>query len=184
MSYDIAFAGIGGQGILFIGTLLASAAIKEGKEVAYTPSFKGQMRGGRSTCMVNISSEPIFSPVVDRYDAAITLAQQSLNTFEPLVKPGGTLIWENSMIKVPPQREDLRIYALPAYNTAIEVLKDTKMMNMIMLGAFIKIQGIVKIESIIGALHETLSPGQEELIPLNEKAFELGQSLASGSPPF
>ncbi|MCI0471754.1 MAG: 2-oxoacid:acceptor oxidoreductase family protein, partial [Candidatus Aminicenantes bacterium] len=122
MHYDIVFAGIGGQGVLFIGTLLAAAAVKEGKEVVYTPHFIGQMRGNISTCMVNIDSEPISSPVVSQYDVVVTLHRRTLEIFEPQVKPKGLLVWESSIIKEPPQRLDIRVYALPAYNKALELL--------------------------------------------------------------
>ncbi len=177
MSHDIIFAGFGGQGVQFIGTLLASAAVKEGKEVVFRPSYKGQIRGGISTCMINISSEPILSPVVDQYDTAVTLDQPSLEMFTPRVKPGGVLVWENSVIKKPPERPGIRMFALPAYNQAITVLKNKKMMNMIMFGALIAINNEVKKESIMAALRETLPANQNHLIPLNENAFDLGRSL-------
>lgn len=176
MHYDIVFAGIGGQGVLFIGTLLAAAAGKEGKEVVYRPHFIGQMRGNISTCMVNIGSEPISSPVVTRYDVVVTLHQSTLKTFEPQVKQNGLLVWESSIIKEPPQRRDIRVYALPAYNKALELLGNTDMMNMLILGALIKIENIVKQESILAALHETIAADRRHLIPLNEKAFALGMN--------
>jgi 2-oxoglutarate ferredoxin oxidoreductase subunit gamma len=177
LHYDIVFAGIGGQGVLFIGTLLASAAVKEGKEVVYTPHFIGQMRGNISTCMVNIDSEPIFSPVVTQYDIVVTLHQSTLETFEPKVKQNGLLLWESSIIKEPPQRRDIRIYDLPAYNKALELLGNTDMMNMLILGALIKIDNIVKQESIIAALHETIAADRRHLVPQNEKAFTSGMNL-------
>ena len=177
MSHDIIFAGFGGQGVQLIGTLLASAAVKEGKEVVFRPSYKGQIRGGISTCTVNISSEPIFSPVVEQYDTAVTLDQPSLEMFAPRVKSGGLLLWESSVIKEPPERPGIRVFALPAYNKAITVLENKKMMNMIMFGALIAINNEVKRDSIMAALRETLPANQHHLIPLNEKAFDLGVSL-------
>lgn len=177
MPHDIIFAGFGGQGVQFIGTLLASAAVMEGKEAVFRPSYKGQIRGGISTCMVNISSEPIFSPVVGRYDTAVILDRPSLEIFAPRVKPGGILLLESSILKEPPERSDLRVFALPAYDKAINVLKNKKMMNMIMLGALIAIDNPVKKESVMAALREILPTGQHHLLPLNEKAFELGSGL-------
>jgi 2-oxoglutarate ferredoxin oxidoreductase subunit gamma len=177
MLQEIIFAGFGGQGVLSMGTLLAYAAMKEGKEISWMPSYGPEMRGGTANCTVNISDEPISSPIVSDYDVAIVLNQPSLNKFEPKIKSGGILIWESTNIKNPPTRTDLTIHGLPAVEKAIEELKNLKVMNMILLGALIKINDIVKTESLVIALKETLPERYHDLIPLNEKAIELGMSL-------
>jgi 2-oxoglutarate ferredoxin oxidoreductase subunit gamma len=177
MLQEMVFAGFGGQGVLSMGTMLAYAAMKEGKNVSWMPSYGPEMRGGTANCMVNISDEDISSPIVNAYDVGVVLNLPSLKKFEPKIKPGGTLIWESSIIKEPPTRSDIRAYALPAIQVAAEDLKNVKVMNMVVLGALIKVSRVVKKESILQALKETLPERYHHLIPLNEKALETGMKL-------
>jgi 2-oxoglutarate ferredoxin oxidoreductase subunit gamma len=174
MLQEMIFAGFGGQGVLSMGTLLAYAAMKEGKEVSWMPSYGPEMRGGTANCIVNISDQSISSPIVSEYDVAVVLNQPSLKKFESRIKPGGILIWESTNIKKPPSRTDIDVYALPAIKKATHELKNVKVMNMLVLGALIQINGIVKKESLLIALKETLPKRHHHLIPLNEKAIELG----------
>jgi 2-oxoglutarate ferredoxin oxidoreductase subunit gamma len=177
MLQEMIFAGFGGQGVLSMGTLLAYAAMKEGKEVSWMPSYGPEMRGGTANCIVNISDQPISSPIVSAYDVAIVFNQPSLKKFEPKVKKGGILIWESTTIKEPPSREDIKIYPIPAIEKATHELKNVKVMNMLMLGVLVKISGIVKKESVLQALKETLPERYHHLIPLNKEAIDLGMTL-------
>ncbi len=177
MLQEMVFAGFGGQGVLSMGTMLAYAAMKEGKNVSWMPSYGPEMRGGTANCMVNISDEDISSPIVNAYDVGVVLNLPSLKKFEAKIKPGGTLIWESSIIKEPPTRDDIRTYALPAIQVAAEDLKNVKVMNMVVLGALIKVSSVVKKISILQALKETLPERYHHLIPLNKKALETGMKL-------
>jgi 2-oxoglutarate ferredoxin oxidoreductase subunit gamma len=176
MLKEMIFAGFGGQGVLSMGKLIAYAAMKEGKEISWMPSYGPEMRGGTANCMVNISDEPISSPVVNEYDVVVALNQPSLKKFESKVKKGGILIWESSTIKEPPTRTDIKVYPLPAIELASNELKNVKVMNMLILGALVKMLDIVKKESLLVALKETLPERHHKLIPLNEKAIDLGMS--------
>ncbi len=177
MLQEMIFAGFGGQGVLSMGTLLAYAAMKEGKEVSWMPSYGPEMRGGTANCIVNISDQPISSPIVSEYDAAVVLNQPSLRKFESCVKEGAFLIWESTNIKTPPTRTDIDIYPISAVDKATNELKNVRVMNMLLLGSLIKINNIVKKESLMIALKETLPERHHHLIPLNEKAIEIGMSL-------
>lgn len=177
MLQEMIFAGFGGQGVLSMGKLLAYAAMKEGKEISWMPSYGPEMRGGTANCMVNVSSMPISSPIVTEYDVAVVLNLPSLHKFESKVKKGGILIWESSTIKEPPTRTDIKVYALPAIDKAASELQNVKVMNMLVLGALVKVNPIVKSDSLLTALKETLPERHHHLIPLNEKAIELGMSL-------
>jgi 2-oxoglutarate ferredoxin oxidoreductase subunit gamma len=179
MLQEMIFAGFGGQGVLSMGKLLAYAAMKEGFEVSWMPSYGPEMRGGTANCIVNISDELISSPVVTEYDVAVVLNLPSMHKFEPRVKKGGILIWENSTIKEPPTREDIRIYPLPAIDKAASELGNVKVMNMLVLGALVGLNQIVKPDSLLVALKDTLPARHHKLIPLNEKAIQLGLSLVS-----
>ncbi len=180
MLQEMIFAGFGGQGVLSMGTLLAYAAMKENKHVSWMPSYGPEMRGGTANCIVNVSDNPISSPIVTEYDVAVVFNLPSLNKFEPKVKKGGVLIWESSTIKEAPTRKDIDIYAVPAIKTASEKLKNVKVMNMIALGALVKIKPIIKSDTLIKALKDTLPSRHHHLIPLNEKALELGMSMVDG----
>ncbi len=177
MLQEMIFAGFGGQGVLSMGELLAYAAMKEGKHISWMPSYGPEKRGGTANCMVNISDQQISSPIVSEYDAAVVLNLPSLKKFESRVKKGGILIWESSNIKEPPTRKDINIYALPAYEIATKDLNNIKVMNMIMLGALVKLNKLVKTESLLLALKETLPERHHHLIPLNKKAIEIGMGL-------
>jgi 2-oxoglutarate ferredoxin oxidoreductase subunit gamma len=174
---EMIFAGFGGQGVLSMGQLLAYAAMKEGNEVSWMPSYGPEMRGGTANCIVNISDQPISSPIVSEFDVAVVLNNPSLRKFEPKVKDQGTLIWESTNIKPPPTRTDIDVYALPAIEKATSELGNVKVMNMLVLGALLKLKGTVKKESLMTALKNTLPERYHHLIPLNEKAIELGMSL-------
>jgi len=177
MLVEAIFSGFGGQGVLSMGKLLAYAAMKEGKEVSWMPSYGPEMRGGTANCIVNISDEPISSPVVSEYDIAVVLNQPSLKKFEPAVKKGGLLIWESSTIKEGPTRTDIKTIALPAIDKATNELKNVKVMNMLVLGCLVKLNPVVKAETLLTALKETLPPRHHNLIPINKEAIELGMSL-------
>lgn len=177
MLQEMIFAGFGGQGVLSMGTLLAYAAMKEGKEVSWMPSYGPEMRGGTANCIVNISDQPISSPIVSEYDVAVVLNQPSLRKFESRVKKSGFLIWESTNIKTPPTRTDIDLYPIPAIEKATSELKNVRVMNMLLLGALTKINNIVKKESLMIALKETLPERYHHLIPLNERAIEIGMSL-------
>ena len=179
MLQELLFAGFGGQGVLSMGTTLAYAAMKEGREVSWMPSYGPEMRGGTANCIVNISDQPISSPIVTEYDVVVALNLPSLTKFQPRVKEGGILIWESSTIKTPPTRTDINCHALPAIDTATEELKNVKVMNMIVLGALVKLNPIVKSETLLIALKDTLPSRYHHLIALNEKALQLGQKLVS-----
>ncbi len=177
MLIETIFSGFGGQGVLSMGKLLAYAAMKEGKEVSWMPSYGPEMRGGTANSIVNISDEPISSPVVTEYDVVVALNQPSVKKFEPMVKKGGIIIWESSTIKEGPTRTDIKVIPLPAIDKATNDLKNVKVMNMLVLGALIKLIPVVKPETILMALKETLPPRHHNLIPLNQQAIELGMSL-------
>src|SRR5512143_840900 len=98
MAYDIIFSGFGGQGALFAGQLLAYAAMDAGRFVTWIPSYGPEMRGGTAHCTVIISDEEIGSPLVRRPTAALVLNPPSMTRYAPLVKPGGVLIVDSTLI--------------------------------------------------------------------------------------
>ena len=176
MTEEIIIAGFGGQGVLSMGMTLAYAGMVEGKNVVWMPSYGPEMRGGTANCTVVISDEKVSSPIINRYDTVVVLNQPSMEKFEDAVKPGGRLLYETNNIISQPTRTDIGIYSIPANQEAI-ILKNTKTMNMIMLGSILSLVPLVKVESILTALHKVLPDRHHHLIPINEQAIQRGLEL-------
>jgi 2-oxoglutarate ferredoxin oxidoreductase subunit gamma len=115
--------------------------------------------------------------VLDTYDTAVILNQQSLDKFESKVKPGGTLIYDPYGIHHAPTRTDINIVAVNAMEATFE-MKNAKTYNMILLGALLKQRPIVPVEAVIKGLRKTLPERHHHLIPLNEEAIRKGMTLA------
>lgn len=176
MKEEIIIAGFGGQGVLSMGKILAYAALMEDKEVTWMPSYGPEQRGGTANVTVILSDEKISSPILDTFDTAVILNQQSLEKFESKVKPGGVLIYDSYGIHTPPTRTDITIYRVDAMETTFE-MKNAKSYNMIVLGSLLKVRPSVKIESVMKGLKKTIPERHHHLMPLNEQALEKGMSL-------
>ena len=177
MKEEIIIAGFGGQGVLSMGKILAYAGLMDNLEVTWMPSYGPEQRGGTANVTVIVSDQPISSPVLDSYDTAVLLNQQSLDKFESKVKPGGTIIYDPSGIHHLPTRKDINIVSVDAMTAAIE-MNNTKTYNMVLLGALLKHRNIVSVDAVIRGLKKTLPERHHHLIPLNEKAIERGMSLS------
>ena len=176
MTEEIIIAGFGGQGVLSMGQTLGYAAMVEGKEVTWMPSYGPEMRGGTANCITIVSEEKISSPIISRFDTAILLNQPSMEKFESKVKPGGIMIYESTNILHASERKDIEIYPIPAANEANK-MNNAKVANMILLGAFLERKPVVSIDSIIEALKKVLPERYHHLLKLNREALEAGQRL-------
>ena len=114
--------------------------------------------------------------MLDDYDTAVILNQQSLDKFESKVKPGGTLIYDSYGIHKAPTRTDINIYRIDAMEATFE-MENAKAYNMVVLGALLKIKNLVPIESVIKGLKKTLPERHHHLIPMNEDALNRGMAL-------
>ena len=176
MKEELIIAGFGGQGVLSMGKILAYAALMDNLEVTWMPSYGPEQRGGTANVTVIISDGEISSPMLDNYDTAVILNQQSLDKFENKVKPGGTLIYDSYGIHTPPTRTDINSYRIEAMEATFE-MENAKAYNMVVLGALLKIKDIVPIESVIKGLKKTLPERHHHLIPMNEDALNRGMNL-------
>jgi len=176
IEHEIICAGFGGQGVLSMGSIIAYSGMIEGKEVSWMPSYGPEMRGGTANCIVIVSDTRISSPIITKFDSAIVLNQPSLDKFEPAVKPGGLLLYEQSTIIHPPTRDDIDVLCIPAIEEA-DKLKAKQVANMIMVGAFLEKRPIVKMETILGTLKKVLPEHRHHLIPVNELALKRGKEL-------
>lgn len=179
MLEELIVAGFGGQGVLSLGMTLAYAAMVEGKEISWMPSYGPEMRGGTANCITIISDNKISSPILSNFDSAIVLNQPSMDKFAPRVKPGGLLLYESSTILEPSTRNDITIMGIPAVTEALN-MKNAKIMNMIILGAYLHVKPIVSLESVMEALKKVLPEKYHYLLSVNEQALEKGEELVHG----
>lgn len=176
MTEEIIIAGFGGQGVLSMGMVLCYAGIKEDKEVSWMPSYGPEMRGGTANCITIISDKKISSPIISKFDTVIALNQPSIDKFEKAVKPNGLFIYESTNAINPPSRNDIEIFGIPASEEAAK-MNNTKILNMIMLGAFFQKKPIIKLENILAGLKEVLPERYHNLLSLNEQAVKRGMEL-------
>jgi|SRR5574344_343960 2-oxoglutarate ferredoxin oxidoreductase subunit gamma len=175
MKEEIIIAGFGGQGVLSMGKILAYGGIMQDQEVAWMPSYGPEMRGGTCNVSVILSDAKISSPILSKFDTAIILNQQSLDKFEPRVKPGGLLIYDPNGITRHPERKDITVCRIDAVEEAAK-LGNAKAYNMIVLGAFLKNKPIVTMENVLKGLKKSLPPRHHNLIPMNEQAITVGMN--------
>lgn len=176
MHEEIIFAGFGGQGVLFAGQLLAYTALAENQHVTWIPSYGPEMRGGTANCTVVISDEPIGSPVSQHPSIAVVFNNPSMEKYEPLVRPGGLLVINESLVLQPCTRTDITIVTLPATSIAAE-LGETKVANIVLLGALLAQRPLVATSSIQSVLAAKLDERKAYLRDLNMQALERGLTL-------
>ncbi len=175
MTEEIIIAGFGGQGVLSMGKILAYSGIMQDQEVSWLPSYGPEMRGGTANVTVILSDDRISSPYLKVFDTAIILNQQSMDKFEESVKPEGILIYDPNGISHHPTRTDIKIFKIEGTKLASE-MGNKKIFNMVILGGFLKVKPIVKLENVIEGLKKSLSERYHHLIPLNKDAITMGMN--------
>lgn len=178
MREEAIFAGFGGQGIMVMGKLLAWAAMREGLKVTWMPSYGAEVRGGTAHSMVVISDEMIPSPVVSAPSACVVMNRPSLDKFEELIKPDGTLVMNTTLIDRQPTRKDISILKIPLTQMATK-LGNIRCANMIALGALNAKLKLVSLKVLIESLKEVIPPHRHDLLPVNEEALKEGTKLVS-----
>ena len=176
MQSEIMFAGFGGQGILLIGKVLAHAAMEEGYEVAWIPSYGPEMRGGTAYCMVIMGDRPIGSPIIKNPMHLVAMNRPSLEKFAPAVKPGGVIFINSSIISIDSGRDDVDVVSVPIIDIAKE-LGNVKAANIVALAAFVTRSKVIDFALLQAAVKAKFAQ-KEKLIPLNMRALEEGQKAA------
>jgi 2-oxoglutarate ferredoxin oxidoreductase subunit gamma len=171
------FSGFGGQGLLFCGNVLAQAAVIEGHEVSWMPSYGPEMRGGTAYCTVIVADRPIGSPMVDAADVIVALNPPSMAKFEPIIVPGGLLIYNSSLIEAEPSRTDIEAVSVPCTALAKEA-GDDRLVSIVALGAVIARRPIVSADSARQALRELLAGAKQHFLEADLAAFDLGYQRA------
>ena len=177
MQKEIIIAGFGGQGVLFAGQVLAYAAMDLGREVTWIPSYGPEMRGGTANCTVVIGDEEIGSPLVENPPAAIVLNLPSYDKYEPLIKKGGVLVVNASMVDRGALRDDITTIFVNA-NEIAEEIGDRKLTNMVTVGALLAFLPEISLEALEAALKAHLPERHHRLLPSNYAALQRGFDVA------
>lgn len=174
MTHNIIFSGFGGQGILSAGKIIAEAAMLEGKNVSWLPSYGPEKRGGTSNCHVIVSDEPVCSPYITIPDIVIAMSKQAFDKYEELLAPEGVMIYDNTAENYNHVRDDVRYHKLPAAKMAADAGYG-KLANVIFLGKLLEITGVVDEKYIVDALHEILPERKHNLIPHEINLLKMGR---------
>jgi 2-oxoglutarate ferredoxin oxidoreductase subunit gamma len=177
MQREVMFAGFGGQGILLSAKILAQAAMNQGYEVSWVPSYGPEMRGGTAYCMVVISDRPIGSPIIRNPENLVAMNRPSLEKFAPVVQKDGVIMINKSLISIPSGRTDVDEIAVPVGEIAKE-LGDMRAANIVALGAFVARSGIVEYDVLVDTVKKEFGK-KPKLIPLNMKALDKGKEAAA-----
>lgn len=143
-------AGFGGQGILYMGDLLAEAGLNEGRFATYMPTYGAAVRGGTANCVVTLADEEIGSPMLENPHTAIFMNTQSLKQFQNKIRIGGVIVANSSLIHHDSYErgDNIQILWIPAMDIAKNIAGNDRFANMAALGALLSIQPLVQPASI------------------------------------
>jgi len=174
---SIIISGFGGQGTLFAGQVLAYASMDNGLEVTWIPSYGPEMRGGTAHCTVIVGEEPIGSPLVRNPDVVLALNLPSVDKYEKLIKDGGLLVANSSLVNRDINRKGIDSLLIPA-NTIAEEMGMSRLGNMIMVGAMLAMKPILPLDTVKEALGEHIPERHKKTLPLNYQAMDKGYAFA------
>jgi 2-oxoglutarate ferredoxin oxidoreductase subunit gamma len=179
MHEEVIISGFGGQGALFAGQLLTYTGLDEGRHVTWIPSYGPEMRGGTAHCIVIISDDDIGSPIIRQPSVCIVMNPPSMDKYEPLVKPGGLLVANSTLVRARTERDDIEAVYIPANELAAE-LGNVKMANVVLLGAMLGSREILPIDSVKRTLETHIPERRRHIIEPNKRALERGVRFARG----
>jgi 2-oxoglutarate ferredoxin oxidoreductase subunit gamma len=177
MTTEMICAGFGGQGVLTIGKFIAQAAMQEGKNVSWLPSYGPEMRGGTANVSTVVSTEPIASPIVSFPDVLVALNQPSIDKFAPSIRPKGLLIYNTNMCPNGCKRDDITKIAVPMNDIASEI-GSMIVLNMLATGIIIGKTGIIKYETLEKDLTSFMQEKNPDLLAKNLTAIKRGIEIA------
>lgn len=166
-------AGFGGQGILMMGVTLANAAMREEKFVTYLPTYGAEVRGGTANCTVSVGDEEIASPIASNPNYLVIMNAPSLHKFESILRKGGDCLLNTSLVHEKSIRNDVNVYEIAASEMA-EEMGELRSTNMIVLGAFLKISGMVQPDTVLEIIEETFRRKSPKVVEKNKDAFWAG----------
>jgi 2-oxoglutarate ferredoxin oxidoreductase subunit gamma len=169
------FAGFGGQGIISLGQIWVYCAMKEGKNVTFFPFYGAEKRGGIARAGVVVSDEEIASPLVTTPDSVLVMNSDSLPLCEGILKEGGLMVINSSLVKDEPRRKDIKTIKVEATGIA-EKIGNTRFANMVALGAMARLTGALKLTEIEAILKNFFTPDKHKFVPMNVDAIRAGYS--------
>jgi len=175
---EFVFSGFGGQGVMFVGQLLAYIGMNEGYHVTWIPSYGPEMRGGTAHCIVTLSDRPIGSPLVRYPKTAIVFNNPSFEKYEPLIAEGGMLFRNASLVSQESTRTDITEFAIPASEIA-DALGTLRLANVVMLGAILEARPVLSLDAARHALSEHIPAHRRNLLDLNYEALNRGAAFAA-----
>jgi len=167
------FAGFGGQGIVSLGQLWVYFAMQEGKNVTFFPFYGAEKRGGIARASVIVSGEEIASPLVTTPDSTLVMNTDSLPFCEKIIKNGGLMLINSSLVKEEPGRSGFKIVKIEASGIA-EKIGNVLFANMVALGAMAKLTNALNLADIEGILRKFFPQDKHQFIPMNIKAIRAG----------
>jgi len=173
MHEEVIVSGFGGQGALFAGQLLTYTGMDKGHQVTWIPSYGPEMRGGTAHCTVILSDDPIGSPIIRNPTAAIVMNPPSMEKYESLIKPGGVLVINSTLIQAQSERDDISVVYVPANDLAAE-LGNVKMANVVLLGALLGTKPILPVKAVKQAMEDHIPERRKHIIEPNKRALDRG----------
>jgi len=176
----IKVAGAGGDGAQAAAMLVACAAINEGFDATYIPSYGPQSRGGTSFADVRVAETEVLSPDVPEPHALVAFNAPSLARFGPAVKKGGVVVYDGSVVRDPPALDPrVRVLGVPCGEIARE-LGQPLTKNVVAVGALVGATSLMPEETLLAALRQALA-GKRASLEVNEHAFRAGLALTHGA---
>lgn len=168
---ELRIAGFGGQGVILSAMIIGKAAsIYQDGYATLVQSFGPEARGGASSAQVILSNKPVLYPYVTAPDVLVVMSQEAYTRFQPELKDGGLLIVEEDLVRITDVRSGIRVLAVPATRLA-EELGRRMVLNVVMVGFFAAVTGLLDPEAIRKAVGDSVPPSTREL---NLKAFDKG----------
>jgi 2-oxoisovalerate ferredoxin oxidoreductase beta subunit len=175
---SLKLAGAGGDGAQTAAMLITRAAISEGFDSTHIPSYGPESRGGTSYADVHVAKDEVLSPAAPRPHVLVVFNAPSLAKFGPTVRPGGTLLYDSSVIAAVPETlpDGVRVVPVPFAEAARE-LGSVLVKNVVALGALQAVTQLFPEETFLAAIRAALV-GKRAVLELNEQAFARGTALA------
>lgn len=177
MREDVFMVGLGGQGVLLAGEVLARAAVIGGLEVSWFPAYSPEVRGGEATCTVVLADGPVGSPIVGQPHNLVLMDAGAVVNHLSRAAEGGVAVVNSSMAADVPEREGVSVVCVPANDIAVG-LGNERAVNIVMLGAFLAARPMVTMQQCEAAVEEAFASRRPKLVPINIEALRAGHKAA------
>lgn len=182
MTESVILAGLGGQGMMLLGRLIAQAVMLEGKNVTFFPSYGTEVRGGTAYYHLIVSEDEIFSPIIEEADTLIMMNIPSYLKFKDILKPGGSLFLNSSMIGKINNDMNMDVFRIPATEIANDI-GNVVASNMVMLGAYNAVKNLVPVPIFLSCLKNVLKGKKAPFFDVNKLAIERGEEFINLGKP-